>query len=109
MQIPTGSCAARPRGTNRPLVFGLARCARRGLLLIASVNKEAPKVPVLVVAGPGLAEMGEQVVRAGARRLLPKSDLAGLVAAVREEHARFVQAASLPGGSASGTPGVGGR
>jgi CheY-like chemotaxis protein len=83
--------------------------ARHGLLLVASLNKAAPRVPVVVVTGPELAGMAERVVRAGARRLLPKGDLAGLVAAVREEHARFVQAASLPGGPASGTPGVGGR
>jgi hypothetical protein len=48
-------------------------------------------------------------VRAGARRLLPKRDVDGLVTAVNAEHAAQVQAASLHGGSAAGTPVVGGR
>jgi len=81
--------------------------ARRGLLLVAGLAKEAPEVPLLVMAAPDLAEMSERAVRAGARRVLLKSDVDALVAAVRAEHES--QAASPPGGPMSGTPEVGGR
>jgi hypothetical protein len=67
--------------------------ARRGLLVVASLTKEAPEVPLLVVAPPELEEMAERVVRAGARRLLSKLDADGLAAAVRAEHDAFLQAA----------------
>jgi CheY-like chemotaxis protein len=63
---------------------------RRGLLLVASLVKEAPSVPLLAVARPGLAseELGlaGRVARAGARALLAKPDVNGLVAAVRAAH-----------------------
>jgi CheY-like chemotaxis protein len=73
---------------------------RRGLLLVASLAKEAPEVPLLVVAPPDLMEMSERAVRAGARRVLLKNDVDGLVAAVRAEHASF--RATSPGGGADG-------
>jgi CheY-like chemotaxis protein len=75
---------------------------RRGLLLVASIAKEAPEVPLLVVASPDLMEMADRVVRAGARRLLPKRDVDGLVAAVREAHAAQTQAAYPSGGADGG-------
>jgi DNA-binding NarL/FixJ family response regulator len=63
--------------------------ARRGLLLAAALTEEAPTVPLLVVALPGHddhEELAGRVLRAGARRLLSKHDVNGLVAAVRAEH-----------------------
>jgi len=83
-----------------------------GLALAAALCKEAPAVPVLALVRSELtelAELAERATRAGARRLLPKEDVDGLVTAVHAEHAAQVQAASLQGGSRAGMPGVGGR
>jgi CheY-like chemotaxis protein len=83
--------------------------ALSGLALAATFLKERPGVPVLFVVAPEQAHLAGRAIVAGARQVLPRSDLGGLVAAVHAEHARHVQAASPPGGPAAGTPGAGGR
>lgn len=60
-----------------------------GLLLIPILVKEG--VRVLVVTRPELAHLAGRVVAAGAQRMLPKSDLAALVAAIQAEHAAALQ------------------
>jgi len=68
-----------------------------GLLLIPILVKEGTRV--LVVTRPELAHLAGRVVAAGAERMLPKSDVAGLVAAVRAEHAVHLQAVYSLGGA----------
>lgn len=80
-----------------------------GLLLAATLTKECPGVPVLIVAVPEQAHLAGRAVAAGARRMLPKSDLGELLAVVHAEHATYVRATSPPGGPATGTPDAGGR
>jgi CheY-like chemotaxis protein len=79
-----------------------------GLMVVATLTKECPGVPVLVVATPEQAHLAGRAVVAGARRVLPKSDLGELVAAVHAEHAGYVRATSPRGGRRRGRPASGG-
>jgi CheY-like chemotaxis protein len=76
-----------------------------GLVLIASLAKEQPHVPVLVVSAPSTAHLAGRAVAAGARAMLPKSDVRGLLAAIADAHLEFVQAAYPPRGADGREPG----
>jgi CheY-like chemotaxis protein len=76
-----------------------------GLMLIANLAKEAPRVPVLVIAVPGTAHLAGRAVAAGAQRMLPKSDVRGLLAAIADAHLEYVRAAYPPGGPDGREPG----
>jgi DNA-binding NarL/FixJ family response regulator len=97
--VRTGIGAAYAARSQRPTVAVVELDLRpagawSGLLLIPILAKEGARV--LVVTRPELAYLAGRVVAAGAERMLPKSDLAGLVAAVRAEHAVHIQAVLRP-------------
>jgi hypothetical protein len=75
---------------------GPSTTATGGGPLAAPAAAEPPRV-LLVDPDP----VGRAAI-AGARRMLPKSDLGGLVAAAREEHAARLQAAYPVGGAGAG-------
>ena len=100
--VRTGIAAAYACRTERPSVVVMEldlgpAGTWSGLLLIPILVKEGAHV--LVVTRPELAHLAGRVVTAGALRMLPKSDLAGLATAVHEEHAAHVQAGYPPGGA----------
>lgn len=70
-----------------------------GLVLLASLAKEQPQVPVLVIAAPSSAHLAGRAVAAGARKMLPKSDVRGLLAAIADAHLEFVRATYPPRGA----------
>jgi DNA-binding NarL/FixJ family response regulator len=65
-----------------------------GLLLIPILVKEGARV--LVVTRPELAHLAGRAVAAGARRMLSKTDIGELVAAVNDEHTSHVRAGHPP-------------
>jgi DNA-binding NarL/FixJ family response regulator len=100
--VRTGIGAAYACRTERPTVAVIELDLRpagawSGLLLIPTLVKEGTRV--LVVSRPELAHLAGRVVAAGARRMLSKSDLRGLVTAVRDEHTAHIQAGYPPGGA----------
>jgi DNA-binding NarL/FixJ family response regulator len=101
--VRTGIAATYAVRSQRPTVAVIELDLRpagawSGLLLIPILVKEG--VRVLVVTRPDLAHLAGRVVAVGARRMLPKSDLAGLITAVRAEHAGYLRAVCSLGNAA---------
>jgi len=112
--LRTGMAAEYAVRQHRPTVIVLdldlaAGGPRAGLLLIASLAEEAPRIPLLVMARPDLLteEVAERARRASAGRLLAKPDRAEVVTAVLSEHDTLLQAAYPTGGGRRGHPSSG--